>query len=124
MESVALLLRLLHALRSLQILSLVEAVAETLTSLLHFLLDLLVVLGNLILDEHIGTIALLRVAVVDEGIVEGIHVSAGLPYRRVHEDGRVDTHDVLVQHRHGLPPVLLNVILQLNTVLTVVIHGA
>ena len=81
-------------------------------------------LKQIILDEHIGTIALLRVAVVDEGIIESIHVTRSLPYRRVHENGRVDTHDVLVQHRHSFPPILLNVILQLHTVLTVVIHGS
>ena len=66
-QIVALFLGFLHALAGLQILSLVEAVAEALASLL--------LLGNLIFDQHVSTIALLRVAVVDQGIVESVHVT-------------------------------------------------
>ena len=124
MEGIALLLCFLHALAGGQELLLVESILETLAGLLDFLLDFLVVLGNLVLNQDVGAIALLRVAVVNEGVIESIDMARGLPYRRVHEDSRVDTHDVLVQHRHGLPPVLLNVILQLHAVLTVIIDGA
>ena len=124
MQSVALLLGLLHTFAGFQVLSLIEAVAETLAGLLNLLLDLLIVLGNLILDQHVSTITLLGVTVIDQGIIESIHVTRSLPYGRVHKDGAVDTHDILVQHRHGLPPILLNVILQLHTVLTIVVNGS
>ena len=40
------------------------------------------------------------------------------------EDGRVDAHDVLVQQRHGLPPILFDIVFQLHTELTVVVNGA
>ena len=103
MQIITLLLGFLHTLTGLQILSLIEAVAE---------------------DQHVSTITLLRVAVVDQGIVESIHMSRSLPYRRVHKDGAVDAHDVLVQHRHSLPPILLNIILQLHAVLTIVVNGS
>ena len=124
MQIITLLLGFLHTLTGLQILSLIETVAETLAGLLYLLLDLLVVLRDLILDQHVSTITLLRVAVVDQGIVESIHMSRSLPYRRVHKDGAVDAHDILVQHRHSLPPILLNIILQLHAVLTVVVNGS
>ena len=75
---------------------LVELVAEALGSLLTLLVDLLLDLGNLVLDEDIGAIALLAVTVVDQGIVERIHMARGLPDGGVHEDGAVDAHDVLV----------------------------
>ena len=102
----------------------VEAVAETLLSLFYLLLNLILVLRHLLFDEHVGTIALLRVTVVDEWVVEGIHVSACFPSGGVHEDGCVDAHDVLVQEHHRLPPVLLYIVLQLNAVLSVVIDGS
>ena len=105
-------------------LGLIEGVAILFGSLGHFLVDFFVVLGYLVFDEHIGAITLLRVTVVDEGIVERVHVSAGLPYRGVHEDGRVDAHDVLVKQHHALPPVLLDVVFQFHTILSVVIHGS
>jgi len=41
----------------------------------------------------------------------------------VHEDGGVDAHDVLVEQHHALPPVLLDVVLQLYAVLAVVIDS-
>ena len=91
--------------------------------LLAFLLDLLLNLGDMVLDEHVGAVALLAVLVVDEGVVEGIHVAAGLPDARVHEDGAVQTHDILVHLHHSLPPILLDIVLQLHAQLTVVIHG-
>ena len=55
--------------------SFIEILAETLASLCDFLLNLVVHLGNLLLDQHIGAITLLGVAVVDQGIVEGIYMA-------------------------------------------------
>ena len=124
MQGVALLLVLQDAGVGRAELLFVEGVAIFLGSLGHFLGDFLVILGYLVLDEHVRAVALLRVAVVDEGVVEGVHVSAGLPDGGVHEDGGVDAHDVLVQQHHALPPVLLDVVLQFHAVLTVVIHSA
>ena len=123
-QGVALGLVLQHAGVGRAELGFIEGVAILLGSLGHFLVDFLVVLGYLVLDEHVGAVALLRVAVVDEGVVEGIHMSAGLPDGGVHEDGRVDAHDVLVEQHHALPPVLLDVVLQFHAVLTVVVHSS
>ena len=123
MQRVALGFGLSHTRACLEILLLIEAVAEALAGFLHFLLNLVVVLCNLVLNQYIGTITLLRVAVVDEGIVESIHVAAGLPNGGMHEDGRVDAHNVLVEQHHRFPPILLDIVFQLNTVLTVIING-
>ena len=106
------------------VLCLVELFLETLAGLGHFLVYLFIILCNLILNEHIGTIAFLAVTVVDERVVEGIHVSAGLPCGWVHEDGCIYAHDVLVEQHHALPPILFDVVLQFHTVLAVIIHGA
>ena len=122
-QRITLLCQLQYLGRGGTILCLVEVLLETLARLLHLLVYLLIVLGHLVLDEHIGTIALLRVTVVDEGVVESIHMTGSLPGGGVHEDGGIDAHDVLVQQHHALPPVLLDVVLQFHTVLTIVIHG-
>ena len=87
MKSIALSLSLLNALAGFHIFLFIERVAETLACLSNFLLNLLFVFCNLILDQYIGTIALLRVTVVDERVVECVNVAAGLPYCWVHKDG-------------------------------------
>ena len=53
----------------------VEVLAEAFGCFCHFLVDLLVHLGDVILDEHIGTIAFLGVFVVNERIVESVDVA-------------------------------------------------
>ena len=123
-QSVALLLGLLYALACGQILLLVKRVAEALASLSHFFLYLLVIFRYLVLDEHVSAIAFLRVAVVDKWVVKRIDMSACLPYSRMHKDGGVDTHDILVQQHHTLPPVLLDVVFQFHTILSVVMYGS
>ena len=124
MQLVALLLVLEHARIGLAEHRLVKLVPKPLGSLLAFLVHLLFNLGDLILDEHVGTIALLAVAVVNQGIVECINVARSLPNGRMHEDGAVDAHDILVQQGHRLPPVTLDIVLQLNAVLCIVINRA
>ena len=96
-----------------------EAFVGFLALLLYFLLDL----GYVVFYEHVGAVAFLAVFVVDEGVVEGVHVSAGLPDARVHEDGAVYAHNVLVHLHHGLPPCLLDVVLEFGAQLAVVVHG-
>ena len=103
---------------------LVEAVAKAFLGFSHLFVHLFLKLGKLVLDEHIGTVTFLAVAVVDQGVVESIDVATGLPDGWVHEHRRVDSHDILVQQRHGFPPIALDVVFQLHTVLSVVIDCA
>jgi hypothetical protein len=42
----------------------------------------------------------------------------------VHEDSCIETNNVLVQQHHTLPPVLLDIVFELNTILTIVINGS
>ena len=103
---------------------LVKFVAEAFASLGYFFVDFLFVLCNLIFNEHVCAVAFLGVAVVDEGVVESVHVSGSFPNSGVHEDGGVDSDDVLVEEHHGLPPVLFDVVFQFDAVLSVVIDSA
>ncbi len=123
-QGVALLLVFQHAGVGGAELLFVEGLAEAFARLGYFLFDFLLILGNLVLDEHVGAVALFRVAVVDQRVVEGVDVSRRFPDGGVHEDGRVDAHDVLVEQHHRLPPVVLDVVLQFHAVLSVVVHGA
>ena len=115
--------RLRHAGRGLAVLRLVERLAETLAGLLDLLLHLLVLFGDPLLDEHVGAVALLRIPVVDQRVVERRHVARSLPGFGMHENGGVDAHDVLMQLDHRIPPVALDIVLQLHAVLPVVIDG-
>ncbi len=123
MHGVALGLRLGDTGRGLAVLDLVEIGTEPLAGLFYLLLDLFVLLGEPLLDQHVGTVALLRILVVDQRIVEGAHVARSLPRAGVHEDRSVDADDVAVELDHRIPPVTLDVVLQLDTVLTVIVDG-
>ena len=123
-QGIAFLLVFQNAWIGLAELSFVKGIAESLGGFLYLLICLLVIFSNLILYQHIGAIPFLRIAVVNERIVKGIYMPAGLPCIGVHKDGCVDADNVIVQENHALPPVLLDVVFQLNTVLTVVIYGS
>jgi hypothetical protein len=41
----------------------------------------------------------------------------------MHEDGGIETHDVLVELHHALPPEIADVLLQFHTHLAVIIRG-
>ena len=105
-------------------LGLIKGITELLACLLHLFLYLLLELGDIVLDKDIGTVALLGILVVDKRVIEGPHMSGSLPYLRVHENARVDTHYIFMEPHHGLPPVSLDVVLQLYSHLSVVIHGS
>ena len=124
MQGVALGLLFEHAGICRTELGLVESLTEALGSLGHLLVDLLVILGDLIFDQHIRAVALLAVTVVDKRIIKGIDVTGRLPNCRMHKDGAVETDDVLMQQHHALPPILLDIVFQLHAVLPVVVHGA
>ncbi len=100
----------------------VKALAEAFGGFLDFFVNLVVVFGYLVFDEHVGAIALLGVAVVNQGIVEGIHVTRSFPDGRVHKDGRIQAYDILVQQGHRFPPVTFDIVFELDAVLAVVIH--
>ena len=108
--------------RSFAVLGFVESLSETLAGFLHLLLDLLVLLGEPVFDQHVGTVTLLRVLVVDQRVVERADMSRSLPRTGVHEDRGVDAHDILMQLDHRIPPVALDVVFQLHAVLSVVVH--
>ena len=104
-------------------LGLVKVGAELLGSLGHLLVYLLVVLGDLVFYQIVGTIAFLAVAIVDERIVESVDMTRSLPHGGVHEDGCIDTHDIAVEQHHRFPPIFLYIVFQFHTVLTVVVNG-
>ena len=77
-------------------LGLVKGITEALLGLLDFFLDFILILCQLILDEDICTIALFGVAVINEGVIEGVNVTRSLPCGGVHKDSGIYTHDILV----------------------------
>ena len=105
-------------------LSLIKSIAEFLGSLGYFLVDFLVVFGNLIFNQHIGTVTFLRVAVINQRIIERINMSRSLPDGRMHEDSRVKSHDIFMEQHHALPPVLFDIVFQFHTHLTVIVYSS
>ena len=103
---------------------LIESVAKLLGRFGYLLIDFLLDLSQVILDQHVGTVSFLRILVIDQRVVERVHMARSFPDRRMHEDRGVDTDNVLVQQRHAVPPIFLDVILQLNAILSVVVDGA
>ena len=102
---------------------LVEGLPEFAASLLHLLVHLLLDLCEIILDEHIRTISLLGVLVVDERVIESAYVTRCLPDLRMHENAGIDSHYILVEPGHRIPPIGLDVVLEFNTELSIVIDS-
>lgn len=50
-------------------------------------------------------------------------MTAGLPCLGMHKNSRIDAEDIGLQLGHGFPPVLTNVVSQLYTILTIIVHG-
>ena len=84
---------------------------------------LVVEFGYVFLDQDVGAIALLAVAVVDQRIIEGVHMSGCLPYSGMHENRGINTYDIFMKKGHGVPPIPFDIIFRLHAVLTIVING-
>ena len=75
------------------------------------------------LDELVGPVAAAARLVVDERVRERVDVARRLPDGRVHEDGRVEAHHVVVLPHHRVPPPLPHVPLELDAQRAVVVDG-
>jgi hypothetical protein len=102
----------------------IEALTKSLPGFFHFLVDLILQFGHVIFHKHIGTVTLLGVFVIDQRVAESIDMTGSLPGRRVHEDGRIDSYNVFMVLYHRFPPVFPDIVLQFNTILTVIINSA
>ncbi len=105
-------------------LSLIERLAEFLRRFLHLLVHLLFNLRQIFFYQHVRAITLLRVLIVYQRVIEGIHMAGCLPDSRMHKDGGIQSHYILVQERHTVPPVFLDIVFQFYAILTVVVHSA
>ena len=84
---------------------------------------LVVLLGQPLFDQHVGAVTLLRILVVDQRVVERPDMARSLPRAGMHEDRRIEADDVLMKTHHRIPPVTLDIVLQLDAVLPVIVHG-
>ena len=64
--------------------------------------------------QEVGAEALAAAPAVDEGVGEVLDVTAGAPDLWVHEDGGVEADHVAATPNEGLPPVALDVVLELD----------
>ena len=102
---------------------LIKRLAKTFAGFFHLFAYLLIILRDLVFDEDIGTVTLLGILVVNQRIVECVHMPRCFPYSGVHEDGRVNAHDVLMQQDHTLPPIFLYIVLQFHSILAIVVDS-
>jgi len=51
---------------------------------------------------------------IDHGITEGRCMSTGFPYLRMHDDGCIQSYNILPIAGHGLPPQILDITLQFS----------
>ncbi len=101
----------------------IERVTETLAGFDYLLLYFFIVFGHLLLNQNIGAVASLGIAVVYQGIVKGINMTRCFPNGRVHKYCRVKAYNVVMQQYHALPPICLNVILQFDSELSIIIDS-
>ena len=104
-------------------LNFVKTVAETFGGFGHFLVDFIVVFGQLVFNENIGTVAFFGIFVVDQRVVECVHVTGCFPDGRMHENSGIEPHHVVIEQYHGVPPVFLDVVFEFHTHLSIVIDS-
>ena len=75
---------------------LIESIAKLLSSFFNLLIYLFIVLSHQFLDKNIGTITLLRIAVINKRVIKRIYVSRSLPSGRMHENSGIDTYNISV----------------------------
>ncbi len=103
---------------------LIESIAKLLSGLFNLLIYLFIVLSHQFLDKNVGTITLLRIAVINKRIIKRIYVSRSLPSGWMHENSGIDTHNISMQQTHEVPPVPFNIVFQFNAILTVIVNSA
>ena len=57
-------------------------------------------------NEMIHPVSLLAILVIDHRVAEIIHMSRCFPGGRVHENSRVNTHNIIMELGHAFPPVI------------------
>ena len=123
MQCITLCLKFQHFWTGSTIFLFVEILLKTFCSLGYFLLYFLIVFSHLILNQNICTITLLTIAVINQRIIECIYMTRSLPDRWMHKNCRINTYNIIMKKHHTLPPILLDIVLQLYTVLTIIING-
>ena len=83
----------------------VKVLAKSLGSFFHFLFDLVVDLVQSPLRSAHRRGSVFWSPVVDQRIVECVHVTGGFPGFGVHENGRIKAHDIFVHLHHRFPPI-------------------
>ena len=71
----------------------------------------------------VDTIPLLAVLVIDHRIAEIVYMAGSLPNGGMHEYRGVNADDIVMHARHGIPPMVPDIPLQLTPPWTVVVHG-
>jgi hypothetical protein len=74
--------------------------------------------------EVVGAVALVARGALDQRVDEGLHVPGGLPDLARQDDARVEADDVVAPLHDGLPPLALDVVLELDAERPVVPGGA
>ena len=70
----------------------------------------------------INPVSFLAVFIIDHRIVEIINVPAGLPCGWMHEDSRINTHNIFMHTGHAIPPIIPDIFFQFTAPLTIIIY--
>src|SRR5258705_5773281 len=68
-------------------------------------------------------ISFLAVLIVNHGVTEIVHMTGGLPGGRVHKNCCINTHNIIRELGHTLPPVIPYILFELAAVLAIIING-
>ena len=80
----------------------------------HTVAQVKVVLLAPVFNDLVGAEALLTLLAVHQRVGEAAHMAGGHPHLRIHQNGGVQAHVVLVLLDELLPPGLFDVVLQLH----------
>ena len=87
----------------------------------NLLLDFGFLLGDGFFDQNIGAVAFFGIFVINQRVVEGVHVAGGFPNGGVHKNRGVQADNVIVELDHGPPPVFAQSVLEDDPVLSIIV---
>src|SRR5688572_18449 len=72
--------------------------------------------------QMIDPVSFLTVFVIDHRVIEIINMARSFPRGRMHENGSINTHNILIHAGHTIPPIVLYIFFEFTSPLPVIIY--
>ena len=96
---------------------------ETFFCFFYLFVNFFILFRQKLFNKYISAVTFFRIFIVNQRVAKCIHVTTCLPGSRVHQNSRIEAHNVFMHLHHGLPPVFLDIVFQQCAVWTVIVNS-